>query len=61
MLMEANRWRRGIREGEVRCMCRHYGQQGAPLDKFGNHLANGNCAWEYAVARIYELERALGL
>lgn len=55
MRAEADRWRSGIRSGEIQCRCRESGQL---LDEL-HHRIDRRCAWEYGVARVYELERAL--
>lgn len=58
MRAELERWREGIRTGEkgrptvIHCL--------PGCDVLGTHHAR-NCAFDYAVARVYELERALGL
>lgn len=62
MQLEAQKWRAGIRSGEVRCLCREHARRDVPVDLLGHIAVPGHvCLWEYAVSRIYELERQLGL
>jgi hypothetical protein len=59
---EAALWRKGIRDGEIRCHCREPGYSKFPKDECG-HIIPGRkmCSWDYAVLRIYEIERMLKL
>lgn len=63
MLMEAKKWREGLRAQKgPRCLCREWAKRGIPVNELG-HIVDprGMCFWEYAVFRLYELERQLGL
>lgn len=62
MRMEADRWRLGLRSGEVRCLCREIAKQNRriTLDEFQHiHDHRARCLWDYGVHRVYEIERQL--
>jgi hypothetical protein len=63
MLIEAQKWREGLRDDKgPRCRCAEHAKHGVACGPLG-HIATPRhvCLWEYGVARIYELERQLGI
>jgi hypothetical protein len=59
MRLEADRWRAGIRAGEIRCRCSTIA---LPVDERTWHILPSSgfrCGHSYAVGRIYQLERQL--